>query len=765
MKNMKNLFFFSITILFLTSLKSQKLLCPCETIASEKRENLGLKKWPKFKANQTLKINSLIDYQYKTKDSEANLYWFKYRKPWWTNIKNDPWSEYPFFGKNFIEPESNFNSNVDDNNIYICQGFLASTPKNKTCLIGRGGSDTSAALIGCMLDALSVEIWTDVNGMYTADPNKVKDSKIIEKIGYNQSQELAAMGAKILHPYCILPCKMKNIPIIIRNTYNYDATEFTKICNYKLNSNKIYAITDQNNITVFNIESVNMWNNYGFVYDIFEKFSRYGIDVNIITTSQFMISTTTDCKDSILLNNIYQELSNTYNVEIIRNCSIISIVSNSIKNQNIVKALNIKKNYKVHTVHHSANDLTISFVINSIDSISLLTKLHDELILERKINNISDNYNLKNNWWYNRIDEIKEIMNNYNSIYLYDLKFIKNQIDILKANLSSVDKIYYSMKANNNENILRKIAEQNIGFECVSFNEVKYLRETLKVNNDIIFTPNFCNINEYVNCFNQTNIKIIVDNVEIIKQNLDIFRNKSIGIRVDLNNGDGHHKKVITEGNNAKFGSTIKEILENIDLIINNNINIVGLHSHRGSGIQDYKSWYNTAINLLKLSENFKNIEWIDLGGGFGVDNSNPIDFISLNNKLKELKNNNIKIYIEPGRFIVSEGGILISKVTQVKEKDTINYIGIDTGMNSLIRPTLYGSYHKIHNISKLNDINTKIYNIVGPICESGDFLGNNRKLPKTCVNDIILIENAGAYGHVMSTNYNMRHPAIEIGL
>ena len=136
MKKIKNLFLFSITILFLTSLKSQKLLCPCETIASEKRENLGLKKWPKFKANQTLKINSLIDYQYKTKDSEANLYWFKYRKPWWTNIKNDPWSEYPFFGKNFIEPESNFNSNVDDKLRWKCgYSYLVDIPikfkKNK----------------------------------------------------------------------------------------------------------------------------------------------------------------------------------------------------------------------------------------------------------------------------------------------------------------------------------------------------------------------------------------------------------------------------------------------------------------------------------------------------------------------------------------------------------------------------------------------------------------------------------------------------------
>ena len=254
--------------------------------------------------------------------------------------------------------------------------------------------------------------------------------------------------------------------------------------------------------------------------------------------------------------------------------------------------------------------------------------------------------------------------------------------------------------------------------------------------------------------------------LRLLKQNINIFKNKEIGIRVDLNNGDGHHKKVITEGNNAKFGSTLSEILENIDLFNRNNIFIVGLHSHRGSGIQNYKSWYNTGIELIKLSKHFKNIKWIDLGGGFGVDNNNPIDFTELNKKLCVLKKeNNIKFFIEPGRFVVSEGGILISKVTQVKEKETINYIGIDTGMNSLIRPTLYGSYHMIHNISKLSEKETKLYNIVGPICESGDFLGNNRQLPITEVNDIILIENAGAYGHVMSTNYNMRNPAIEIGL
>ena len=681
--------------------------------------------------------------------------------------KNEYANNELYLSSEYFGDIDNFNKLATEKNIFICQGFIGSTPSNKTCLIGRGGSDTSASIIGNMLNAKCVEIWTDVNGMYTADPNKVKNCKIIEKIGYDQSQELAAMGAKVLHPFCIIPCKVKKIPMIIRNTYNYDSKYYTQIGDYDINLNKIYAITDQNKITVFNIESINMWNDYGFVYDIFEKFSRYGIDVNIITTSQFTISTTTDCKNKILLNKIKNELENTYNVTMIENCSIISIVGDSIKNQNVSKAINITKDFDIHMIHHSANDLSISFVINSIDSNILLNKLHDEIICEKKEKEIlNENTNIEKKWWYSKLNEINNIMTNYNSIYLYDLEFIKNQIEILKNNLPCIDQIYYSMKANNNENILKKIADQNIGFECVSFNEVKYIRNVLKLNNDIIFTPNFCNINEYINCFDQYNIKIIVDNIEIIKQNINIFKNKEIGIRVDLNNGDGHHKKVITEGNNAKFGSTLSEILENIDLFNRNNIFIVGLHSHRGSGIQNYKSWYNTGIELIKLSKHFKNIKWIDLGGGFGVDNNNPIDFTELNKKLCVLKKeNNIKFFIEPGRFVVSEGGILISKVTQVKEKETINYIGIDTGMNSLIRPTLYGSYHMIHNISKLSEKETKLYNIVGPICESGDFLGNNRQLPITEVNDIILIENAGAYGHVMSTNYNMRNPAIEIGL
>lgn len=657
-----------------------------------------------------------------------------------------------------------FSKLTSNKKVYICQGFIASTlNKNDVCLIGRGGSDTSASLIANMLNADSIEIWTDVNGMYTADPNKIKNSRIISDIGYDEAQELAAMGAKVLHPYCIIPCKNKNIPMTIRNTYDFSSMINTKICN-KIKTNKeIYAITDQNNITVFNIESVNMWNNYGFVYDIFGKFSNLGIDVNIITTSQFTISTTTDCQNQKLLEKVYNLLSSNYKVEMIQNCSIVSIVGDSIKNQEgIYEAMNIIKKYDIHIIHHSANDLTISFVVNNIDSTDILTKLHQHLISSKSYQ--EDMVKVTKKWWYKNLDEIKEIMKLNDSLYLYNLEFVKNQIDLLKLELPAIDQIFYSMKANNNENVIKKIASQNIGFECVSLNEVYFLRNTLKLENNIIFTPNFCNLDEYRDALNINNLYVIVDNVDIIINNIEVFKNKSIGLRIDLNTGDGHHKKVITEGKLAKFGSTIDEVFNCINTLNLNNINVMGLHSHRGSGIQNYKSWVNTANSLIEISKKFNNIEWLDLGGGFGVDNDNPIDFIKLNDHLNKLKKSTrIKFFIEPGRFIVSEAGVLLSKVTQVKEKQDIKYIGLNTGMNSLMRPTLYDSFHKIHNISKLENEALIKYNIVGPICESGDVLGKNRLLPITNVNDIFLIENSGAYGYVMSNNYNMRYPAKEM--
>ena len=118
---------------------------------------------------------------------------------------------------------------------------------------------------------------------------------------------------------------------------------------------------------------------------------------------------------------------------------------------------------------------------------------------------------------------------------------------------------------------------------------------------------------------------------------------------------------------------------------------------------------------------------------------------------------------MEPGRFLVGECGVIVAHVTQLKNKSGKNFIGLNVGMNSLVRPALYGSWHQIRNLSKLDDTNEIVADIVGPICESGDVLGHDRKLPNTEENDVFLIATAGAYGKVMASNYNLREPAKEV--
>jgi diaminopimelate decarboxylase/aspartate kinase len=122
-----------------------------------------------------------------------------------------------------------------------------------------------------------------------------------------------------------------------------------------------------------------------------------------------------------------------------------------------------------------------------------------------------------------------------------------------------------------------------------------------------------------------------------------------------------------------------------------------------------------------------------------------------------------LEVWLEPGRYLIATAGVLLARVTQLKSKGGVRFVGVATGMNSLIRPALYGSYHEIVNLSRLEEAATEVVNVVGPICESADVLGHERMLPVTREGDVLLLANAGAYGHAMSSHYNLREPAAEL--
>ena len=197
---------------------------------------------------------------------------------------------------------------------------------------------------------------------------------------------------------------------------------------------------------------------------------------------------------------------------------------------------------------------------------------------------------------------------------------------------------------------------------------------------------------------------------------------------------------------------------------------VIGLHAHTGSGNFDVPTWVETATILAGVAARLGGVRTLDLGGGLGVPDRagrSPLDLAVLDAALTSfaVEHPGFELWLEPGRFVVAEAGVLLARVTQVKGKGAVRYLGVATGMNSLIRPALYGAHHEIVNLTRLAQPGEHVFTVVGPICESGDVLGHDRLLPATREGDVLLIANAGAYGRVMSSHYNLRAPAEEMTL
>jgi diaminopimelate decarboxylase/aspartate kinase len=260
---------------------------------------------------------------------------------------------------------------------------------------------------------------------------------------------------------------------------------------------------------------------------------------------------------------------------------------------------------------------------------------------------------------------------------------------------------------------------------------------------------------------------VTVDNSWAIAQWPELFAGQEIFLRLDLDAGYGHHKKVITSGVDSKFGISM-EHLDDIRVTLDQNgTRVIGLHAHTGSGVHNADVWQEQLERFLDVLPLFPDARVLDLGGGLGVPDRRGqagFDLDRMNELLAEtIAGHDVEIWLEPGRYLAAECGVLLARVTQLKTKGQYHYLGVATGMNALIRPALYGAYHDIVNLSRLHDPADRIYRVVGPICESGDVLGESRLLPVSQEKDVMLIANTGAYGRVMSSHYNRRHPPEEL--
>ena len=283
----------------------------------------------------------------------------------------------------------------------------------------------------------------------------------------------------------------------------------------------------------------------------------------------------------------------------------------------------------------------------------------------------------------------------------------------------------------------------------------------------ILFTPNFAPRAEYERAL-ALGVHVTIDNLFVLQHWLDAFKGKSVFLRIDTGIGRGHHHHVKTAGAQSKFGIPVEELDEVARLAKAGGVTINGLHAHAGSGVFDVENWTQVGSVLVGLVKRFPDVKYIDVGGGLGVPDrveGRELDLARLDAALAKVTSAmpGVTLWLEPGRYLVANAGVLLARVTQTKVKSGIRYVGVATGMNSLIRPALYGAHHDIVNLTRYGEPANISANVVGPICESSDFLGHDRLLPECQSGDVLLIATAGAYGHAMSSNYNLRAPAEEL--
>jgi diaminopimelate decarboxylase/aspartate kinase len=331
--------------------------------------------------------------------------------------------------------------------------------------------------------------------------------------------------------------------------------------------------------------------------------------------------------------------------------------------------------------------------------------------------------------------------------------------------------VLYAVKANFNPDLIRILASEGVDFDCVSPAEVEHLRATLPELDDsrILLTLNFAPRAEYEWAAEQ-GLQLTLDNLYPLQAWPEIFDGQKLFVRMDPGQGYGHHEHVNTAGVQSKFGIPLIEIDDLERLIRKVNATVIGIHAHSGSGILDPAAWQTVARELVAVAERCPDAEILDLGGGFGVPekaDDPAFDLAALDALLSAFKieHPGYKLWLEPGRYLVATAGVLLTRVTQTKGKGSKRYIGVGAGMNSFIRPALYGAYHDIVNLSRYDEPATLSATVVGPICETGDKFGTDRLLPDCQENDVMMITNVGAYGYVMSSRYNLREVAPEIVL
>jgi diaminopimelate decarboxylase len=377
---------------------------------------------------------------------------------------------------------------------------------------------------------------------------------------------------------------------------------------------------------------------------------------------------------------------------------------------------------------------------------------------------------------------VKELAEKYDTpLYVLSEKRIRDNYNHLHNALISNYKhlrIYYAAKANSNLTVLRILQSEGAYLDTVSPGEVFMGLSSGYTSDRILFTGTSVR-NDELKMLADANITVNVDSQSELDRLLKFTVPPVISVRVNPEIGAGHHSHCITAGPESKFGLWEDDAIKAYATAKRARVERFGIQMHIGSGILDIEPYSLAVEKLLSIAKRVHDevgieFEFIDIGGGLGVPyrpEDKPVDLTEFSSKIVAPFKSKVKEYglgkpflcVEPGRYLVCDASILLTSVNTIKTTPSKKFVGVDAGFNTLLRPTMYGSYHPILVANKVAQVDKETYDVVGPICESGDALAKDRPLPNVEEGDLIAVLNAGAYGFSMSSQYNSRPRAAEV--
>ncbi|MBX3724731.1 MAG: bifunctional aspartate kinase/diaminopimelate decarboxylase [Xanthomonadales bacterium] len=666
--------------------------------------------------------------------------------------------------------------------VFITQGFIARNADGCTVLLGRGGSDTSAAYFGASLDASRVEIWSDVAGLFSANPREVPGARLLRRLDFEEAQEIATTGAKMLHPRCLSPLRRTGVPLWIRDT-GHPELDGTRIGPEVPDAPpSIKAVSSRRGVTLVSMETVGMWQQVGFLADVFQVFRKHGLSVDLIGSAETNVTVSLDPSDNLVDSDVLAalcaELAGFCRVRAITPCTAITFVGRGMRGllYRLRDVLAEIGSLRVHLISQSSNDLNLTFVLDEVDAEGLLPRLHDALIASGALPAEDDavfgpswaqlyagaGVLRARPWWRDRAPALQALATEATPMYVYDLATVRAKARALAA-LPSVARWHYAVKANPHADVLRVLAAEGFDFECVSPGELDAVQAALPIlpAERLLFTPNMATAGEYRDALAR-GARIGIDGLEPLRALAGGAFDAGIALRLDLGPGRGLHAHVRT-GQDSKFGLPLADLPEALAAAAAAGLRVEVLHAHLGSGILDAGHWRAVGLQLASLADRLPDVAALNLGGGLGVPyqpGQPSLDLAALDAALAELRRAypHLALWMEPGRYLVAEAGVLLTRVRQVKRKGERLFVGVDAGMHTLLRPALYDAWHPVENLDRPDGLPDLRVDVVGPICESADTLAAGRLLARgTASGDLLLFDLAGAYGAVMASDYNLR--------